>query len=97
MRAPSTHRERCMPPETSWRRRLLLRAGGPVAALVLLIVFWDFMVWYYAIPRYVMPSPAEVLDHIREDWAALWKGMRTTFVEFLFGFVCGAGAGFVFA
>ena len=86
-----------MPPEVSWRRRLLLGVGGPVAALVLLIAFWDFMVWYYAIPRYVMPSPGEVYDHAREDWAALWKGMRTTFVEFLFGFVCGAGAGFVFA
>src|SRR6187549_2879711 len=86
-----------MPPEVSWRRRLLLGVGGPVAALVLLVAFWDFMVWYYAIPRYVMPSPGEVYDHAREDWAALWKGMRTTFVEFLFGFVCGAGAGFVFA
>ena len=72
-----------MPPEASWHRRVLLGVGGPVAALVLLVAFWDFMVWYYAIPRYVMPSPGEVYDHAREDWSALWKGMRTTFVELL--------------
>ncbi len=86
-----------MPTEMTWRRRLLLQVGGPVAALVLLILFWDFAVWYYAIPRYVMPSPGDVWDHALDDWGTLWKGMQTTFVEFLFGFVCGAGAGFILA
>ena len=86
-----------MSTEPGWRRRLLLQVGGPVAALILLVLYWDFAVWYYAIPRYVMPSPGQVFDHITSDWDALVKGMRTTFVEFLFGFVCGAGAGFVFA
>ena len=86
-----------MPTDTTWQRRLLLQVGGPVAAVVLLVIFWDFAVWHYSIPRYVMPSPADVWEHITGDWPTLWKGMRTTFVEFLFGFVCGTGAGFVFA
>ncbi len=86
-----------MPTEMTWQRRLLLQVGGPLAAVVLLVLFWDFVVGYYHIPRYVMPSTGDVWSHIVGDWSTLWKGMRTTFVEFLFGFVCGAGAGFIFA
>jgi len=83
-------------PERRWRH-LLLQVAGPVLALVALVAFWSFAVWYWTIPRYVMPSPSDVWEHITSDWSALWKGMRITFIEFLFGFVCGAGAGFIFA
>ena len=86
-----------MSTEMTWQQRLLRRVGGPAAAVVLLLLFWDFAVWYYHIPRYVMPSTGDVWSHIVDDWSTLWKGMRTTFIEFLFGFICGAGAGFVFA
>lgn len=76
---------------------LLLRIFYPLAALVLVVTAWAFLVWFYEVPRYVMPSPLDVATHISEDWQALVKGFAVTFIEFLLGFTLGAGAGFVFA
>jgi ABC-type nitrate/sulfonate/bicarbonate transport system permease component len=86
-----------VPTEKSWQRKLLLQIGGPILALVGFLAFWDFAVWYFEIPPYVMPSPGRTWEHAVSDWDALVKGMSITFVEFLLGFVLGAGAGFIFA
>jgi ABC-type nitrate/sulfonate/bicarbonate transport system permease component len=58
---------------------------------------WGAAVEVFRIPRYVLPSPAQVFDHIRDDWRTLTAGFAVTFVEFLLGFVAGAAAGFLFA
>lgn len=84
-------------PDTSETGGLLLRVFYPVAALVLVVAVWAGLVSYYDVPRYVMPSPQEVANHIAGDWQALVKGFWVTFVEFLLGFLLGAGTGFVFA
>lgn len=76
---------------------MLLRVAYPVVAIILIIGGWAGLVELYDIPRYVMPSPSEVLAHILDDWEALFKGFGTTFLEFLMGFVLGVGCGFVFA
>src|SRR5262245_46455823 len=86
-----------MPPEASWRRRILLQVGCPVLALILLVIIWDFVVRFFEIPPYVMPSPTRTWAHALSDWDALIKGFWITFTEFLLGFICGAGAGFIFA
>jgi len=86
-----------MPGESSRARKALLGVGGPIVALILLVFVWDLAVRYFHIPPYVMPSPGRTWEHAWGDWAALWKGMRATFIEFLLGFLLGAGAGFVFA
>jgi len=78
-------------------RARVLRVAYPVLALVLVLVVWSAAVAYYEIPRYVMPSPGDVAAHIAGDWQALVKGFGVTFMEFLLGFLLGAGAGFVFA
>jgi ABC-type nitrate/sulfonate/bicarbonate transport system permease component len=78
-------------------RKLFLQFAYPVLALILVIALWAFSVEVFQIPRYVMPSPGQVLDHILSDWPALAKGFGVTFLEFLLGFLIGAGAGFVFA
>ncbi|WP_313606590.1 ABC transporter permease [Rhizobium sp.] len=75
----------------------LLRVLYPVLALALVVAFWAFAVDFYAIPRYVMPSPQAVAVHIAEDWQTLVAGFAMTFMEFLLGFIIGAGAGFIFA
>ena len=77
--------------------RIALQVLYPLAALGLVILGWALAVEVFAIPRYVMPSPAAVWEHILSDWQTLLDGFRITFIEFLAGFVCGAGAGFVFA
>jgi ABC-type nitrate/sulfonate/bicarbonate transport system permease component len=78
-------------------RKLLLQIAYPVLALILVIALWAFLVDIFDIPRYVMPSPMQVWDHLVSDWPAMAKGFGVTFLEFLLGFLCGAGAGFIFA
>src|SRR6187551_1580966 len=76
---------------------LALQVLYPILALVLVIVLWAVLVDLYDIPKYVLPSPMQVWEHIQKDWLALLAGFRTTFLEFLFGFLIGAAAGFIFA
>lgn len=78
-------------------RRLLLPLGGPLAALILVLVVWYLAVRIYQIPAYVLPSPEQTWDHILDDLPVLLQGFRITFVTFLMGFILGAGAGFIFA
>ncbi|MBL8894101.1 MAG: ABC transporter permease [Rhizobiales bacterium] len=76
---------------------LALQVLYPILALVLVVVLWAVLVDLYDIPKYVLPSPMQVSEHIQKDWLALLAGFRTTFLEFLLGFLIGAAAGFVFA
>lgn len=69
----------------------------PAVAMALVVAVWGGAVAYFDIPKYVMPSPAQVADHIMDDWAALMRGFWVTFYEFLLGFLIGAGSGFAFA
>ncbi|WP_296736853.1 ABC transporter permease [Mesorhizobium sp.] len=78
-------------------RNTVLQVAYPVIALVLVVALWAFLVSAFQIPRYVMPSPMQVLAHIQSDWQALLNGFGITFFEFLLGFIVGAGSGFVFA
>lgn len=77
--------------------QLLMKFVYPLVALVLVVFSWAALVEIFEVPRYVMPSPLEVAAHIASDWRALVKGFSITFIEFLLGFIIGAGAGFVFA
>lgn len=84
-------------PDPSANGSAILKIFYPVAALLLVVSAWAFLVWFYEVPRYVMPSPVDVGRHIAGDWPTLVKGFGVTFFEFLIGFTLGAGAGFVFA
>ena len=75
----------------------VLQVVYPLLALVLVIFVWAAAVELFQIPRYVMPSPLQVWNHIQSDWQALLNGFGITFYEFLLGFIFGASAGFVFA
>lgn len=79
------------------RNTMILKLVYPLIALILVIAGWALAVDAFQIPRYVMPSPMDVANHIADDWPALVKGFGQTFMEFLLGFLAGAIAGFVFA
>lgn len=79
-------------PQPLWKTILF-----PVIAFLLVLGIWWGSVILYDIPRYVMPSPADVWGHIKGDQARLWAGFRVTFNEFIIGFVLGAFSGFAMA
>lgn len=76
---------------------ITLRILYPVVALALVVIGWGVLVEWYDVPRYVMPSPMDVAIHISEDWRTLVEGFSITFLNFLLGFILGAGFGFLFA
>jgi ABC-type nitrate/sulfonate/bicarbonate transport system permease component len=78
-------------------KKLLLPLGGPLSALLLVLLVWDLAVRIYHIPPYVLPSPEQTWQHMLSDMPVLLQGFRITFVTFVMGFVLGAGAGFIFA
>ncbi|NTI76587.1 ABC transporter permease [Rhizobium rhizogenes] len=78
-------------------RGLIVNIVYSLTAVIIVIVAWAALVSYFQVPRYVMPTPMDVVRHIAEDWRALLKGFWVTFLEFLLGFILGAGAGFIFA
>ncbi|KQT60638.1 MULTISPECIES: ABC transporter permease [unclassified Aureimonas] len=79
------------------RRSLFVQIAYPILALGLVVGLWAAAVEVFQIPRYVMPSPGQVAEHIALDWQTLIEGFVITFTEFLLGFVLGAGGGFLFA
>ena len=83
--------------DTSAKGSVFLKIFYPLVALVLVVTSWAFLVWFFDVPRYVMPSPFDVAHHISEDWQTLVKGFGVTFLEFVLGFTLGAGTGFIFA
>lgn len=60
-----------------------------IAAVVGLILLWQFIVWAFAVPTYMAPSPGEVLNAFRTEGHLLWNNFWPTFGEALAGFVSG--------
>jgi NitT/TauT family transport system permease protein len=64
-------------PRTSTSERVL-RIVVPIAMLVIAIVAWYAVVTINQIPRYILPSPADVLDSLIKDWGTLYPALLVT-------------------
>ncbi|XOD69958.1 MAG: ABC transporter permease [Sodalis sp. (in: enterobacteria)] len=78
---------------TQW----MLSVIGPLIALLLVIAIWAAAIHLWAIPSYVLPSPALTWAHILSDLPMLLEEFRKTSITFLLGFILGASTGFTFA
>jgi len=60
-----------------------VRFAVPVAMLALLVLAWDWYVRAYAVPHYILPSPARVAQALVDDWpilsTSLWTTLKITF------------------
>ncbi|MEL7415469.1 MAG: ABC transporter permease, partial [Pseudomonadota bacterium] len=52
----------------------LRKAGIPLTAIVLFLIFWEWLVWANGWPNYKMASPSDI-------WPAFWK-FRWLFLEY---------------
>ncbi len=79
-------------PRTSTTERVL-RVLVPVAMLVLAIVGWHLLVTIREIPRYILPSPADVLNSLIKDaptlLPALLVTLRITFTALILALIGG--------
>ncbi|WP_299678426.1 ABC transporter permease [uncultured Roseobacter sp.] len=63
------------------RRRRLEKFGKwilPAAVLVLMLVIWDRIVVWNAIPHYILPGPRLVFETLIKDWAMLFEALLVT-------------------
>ena len=75
----------------------LARVALPVLMLALGIVIWDLAVRIFAIPPFVLPSPALVLTTLIADGGLLWDSLMVTLTITLEGFLLAAFGGIALA
>lgn len=68
-----------------------LRQTG--SSLLLLMSIWQAIVWISGVPRYVLPSPGDVLAALSRQWFFLASQSVVTICEILLGLIFGAAAG----
>ena len=66
-------------------------------AVVLLLVIWEAASVSGLVPRYMLPSPVDVLLAFRQDLPALGTNLLVTLQEAFYGLTLGVSIGFLFA
>ena len=69
----------------------------PVAALLLVLGLWAFVCASGSVPRFVLPSPGDVLRAFQADWQLLMCHARVTLAETFIGLFFGIVIGFAAA
>lgn len=74
------------------------KRGGPaIAAIALLLAVWAIATASGLVPRFMLPSPADVARAFVRDLPALAEHAKITLQEALYGLTLGVCIGFVFA
>jgi NitT/TauT family transport system permease protein len=64
-------------PTTSTTEKVL-RIAVPVSMLVLAIIAWHLFITINEVPRYILPSPADVAGSLWNDWGTLYPALLVT-------------------
>jgi NitT/TauT family transport system permease protein len=59
-------------------RQKVLEYVLPSLALVVALLGWEFIVWWEAIPPYILPAPSLILATLVKDWATLYASLLVT-------------------
>jgi len=69
-----------------WLRLLHSVWLRPVLLLIILLVIWDIVIRVFAIPPYLIPTPASVVEALVEEWPRLFGESLVTTYATLGGF-----------
>ncbi len=67
----------------------LPRFALPALGAVSLVALWQFLLPWLGVPKYIMPTPWQVVQRIAADPFLLWENLLPTMVESILGFVIG--------
>ena len=59
-------------------RQRLLDWTPPVIVFIAMLGLWEFVVWFNAIPPYVLPAPSLIARTLVNDWDTLFASMLVT-------------------
>ena len=81
--------------KSAQNRDLLLRIATPVGLLMVIVAIWHIGVTMSGVPRYILPSPAAVMEALLKDWPillpALFVTTKITIISLLLALVGGVG------
>ena len=78
-------------------RSTISKAAYPAAALLLLFVAWQLICTLGEVPRYILPSPHNVVQAFQKDWELMFSHARVTLAETFIGLFIGIAIGFLMA
>ena len=71
------------------RRPSVAKMLLPIGVVVGLVAIWQLVCSVFGVPTYIIPSPIEVWDAIRANWAMLIDNTWPTLIESVLGFIVG--------
>lgn len=77
----------------SKQTELLLPIGGALS----IILAWQFLLPLVGVPKYIAPTPTQIVTVFASQWGTLIDNFTPTFIEALAGFVLGNGAAVLLA
>jgi len=74
----------------------------PTTAIILFLIFWEWLVWVNQWPNYKMASPSDIwpafwkykLLFLEYGWGTLWRTVVGLFIAIIFGTLIGMAMGF---
>lgn len=79
------------------RPAALKRKLVPALTVVCILLAWQVIVDGGVVPRFMLPSPTDVIAALAEDWPLIWSHAATTLTEAALGLAIGVALGFVIA
>jgi ABC-type nitrate/sulfonate/bicarbonate transport system permease component len=80
------------------RLRSITRSKGPaILAILILLVVWEIVSDSGLVPKYMLPSPVDVVRAFISDFSMLWSNLMITLQEAIYGLALGVAIGFGFA
>ena len=76
-------------PSARRRRPSVAKMLLPIGVVVGLVAIWQLVCSVFGVPTYIIPSPIEVWDAIRANWAMLIDNTWPTLIESVLGFIVG--------
>jgi NitT/TauT family transport system permease protein len=65
----------------------------PLVLGAIVVVIWEFLVWWLEVPRFVLPAPSQIVMSLGKDYdtlfASLWITLRITLMAFVIAVVTG--------
>lgn len=79
------------------RPAALKRKLVPALTVVCILLAWQVIVDGGVVPRFMLPSPTDVIAALVDDWPLIWSHAVTTLTEAALGLAIGVALGFVIA
>ena len=78
-------------------RSTIVKILFPAAALLLLFTAWQLICTVGDVPKFMLPSPADVANAFKNDWQLMFSHARVTLIETFIGLFFGILIGFAAA